>query len=166
MKAATVDEIRHGPYKWRLKKVAPRDMAVHGVSAMMILQEVMDPARAKAEQGAKPRSITRMSEKQRELMVKGSEKGAALVCAAVTHVKADGGDWEEVQLVMRREQDTSDGTIHVDDIPPGTANVLFHAAMSLSAPDEVAKRIATFRRVPRTPEGATEDVPDVRQVAP
>jgi hypothetical protein len=163
MKAAAVDEVRHGPFMWRVRRVEPADMMKYGLQAVMILEEVADPAGAK-KGAAKPRKITDLSDAQRDKVAKANKRGGALVCAGTTHVKEDGGEWEPVTITPTRTADAP-GRIYVNDLFPGTANVLFSAIMALSAPLEVAERLRSFRRKPRAAGAPAEDVPDVRQVA-
>jgi hypothetical protein len=154
-------EVAVGPLIWKVRRVEPKDMMRHGVPGVLILQEIMTPARPGAK--APNTDPRKMSKGQREKALKAQTEFGAMVCAGITHVREKGGPWEEVSVVMAGP--STDTRLWVNDLPPGTVNALYPQIFLLSAPEESAKRLRSFLGGPNEADDDPEGGAVLREVA-
>lgn len=151
---AAREDVEIGALVWRIRAVEPYDLLEHGQPGLMIMKEVLDPGGK--DKPAKDFDMLRMSKAQREKGRKAQKAFDALVCAAVTHVRAsDEDDFTPIKLVPREPMaNEDDGILWIGTLPPGTAQILMGRVFNLSVPAEAAERLATFRGRPNADSDA------------
>jgi hypothetical protein len=134
---AATREVKVGGVEWRLRRASSADLARAQSGALALLP--VDVGGGKGKALKKPPGG--------EALAKMADLSEAMVCAAVTHARMPGADWEAVTLVTQRERaDATKDRLWVGDLTMATRQTLFAEAMAHSTEDgEATARLEAFR---------------------
>ncbi len=134
------------PLWFQIRKVRTSDVAQLGVAALAMMNPKNAPnPNKKNDDDAQDieKLLSRLSPKQ---VGELTEMQAAIACAGVMGISADGDNFEPVDLVMSsKEEDVDNGRLCVHSLPPGIVETCFAEILELSTDKGgSAARLATF----------------------
>ncbi len=131
-------ELIAGGVEWRIRRVDSSDLMFVQGGMLAMLQ-------ASAGEEAPTKEL--ISSLSLDEMAQAASMQDAMVCAAVTHARELGGEWEAIRLVPNREKaDPDQGSLWVADIHYATRQEIFGEAMALTTEDgEAVERLQSFR---------------------
>lgn len=150
---AAVREVSAGGVDWRIRRVSSADLARAQAGALAILP--VDPATSKGKGKKKKKEEESPQDFLRRVgpnaLVEMAKMTDAMACAAVTHVRGPGEEWEAITLVINRDHaDIDKGKLWVGDLTVDIRTALFQAAMAHSTEDgEAVARLESFRETAR-----------------